>query len=208
MADLIQAPGIYGWLHRPAKTAIGAIGITHGAGSNCQSPLLIGVADAFAERGFAALRYNLPYRQARPQGPPSGKAAQDREGVRQVARWLQEQFPGPLYLSGHSYGGRQTSMAAAEDPALCHTLLLLSYPLHPPKQQEKLRTEHFPALRLPVLFVHGTKDEFGTVAELKQACTATPARTHIQALEGNGHSLNPKYASQIAEWFDTFTREC
>lgn len=207
MADLIQAPGIYGWLHRPAQTAIAAIGITHGAGSNCQSPLLIAVAEAFAEQGFAALRYNLPYRQARPQGPPTGKAAQDREGVRQVARWLQEQFPGPLYLSGHSYGGRQTSMAAAEDPVLCHALLLLSYPLHPPNQHEKLRTEHFPSLRLPALFVHGTKDEFGTIPELQLACDTVPARTRIQPVDG-GHTLNMKYAHQIADWFVTFTREC
>jgi predicted alpha/beta-hydrolase family hydrolase len=207
MADLIQAPGIYGWLHRPTGDVRAALGITHGAGSNAQSPLLIAVAEAFAERGYAVLRYNLPYRQARPQGPPSGKAAQDREGVRQVARWLGEQFPGPLYLGGHSYGGRQTSMAAAEDATLCHALLLLSYPLHPPNQHEKLRTEHFPSLRLPAMFVHGTKDEFGTIAELQQACEGVPARTRIQPVEA-GHSLNASYASQIAEWFDTFTREC
>lgn len=165
------------------------------------------MADAFAELGWAALRYDLPYRQARPKGPPTGTAGRDQEGVRQVAQWLQEQFPHAIYLGGHSYGGRMTSMAAAQDGSLCHGLLLLSYPLHPPGQPEKPRTAHFPDLRLPALFCHGTRDEFGSIAELQQASAMIPSRTHIQPVTG-GHGLNAKNARQIAEWFVTFTREC
>ncbi|MEI9813576.1 MAG: alpha/beta family hydrolase [Acidobacteriota bacterium] len=207
MAERIEAPGIRGWLHRPAGAPVAALGITHGAGSNCDSPLLLSVAEAFAENGFVALRYNLPYRQQRPSGPPVGNAGpRDRDGIREVSKFLREQTPGvPLYLSGHSYGGRQTTMLAAEDASVADALLLLSYPLHPPGQPEKPRTDHFPGLRVPSLFVHGSRDEFGEAAELEEATQLLPARHALQVVEGAPHGLPPKLAGQIVDWFVTFT---
>jgi len=94
-----------------------------------------------------------------------------------------------VYLGGHSYGGRQASMLAAESPGLVEALLLLSYPLHPPKKPEQLRTAHFPQLHTPALFVSGTKDEFATVDELKSALALIPAQTELQIIEGAGHDL-------------------
>ncbi len=201
-----EQPGIRGWLHSPEGKAIAALGLTHGAGANCETKLLVAVAEAFCARGFAVLRYDLPFRQARPSGPPTGSQARDREGIRHVALALREVVPGvPLYLAGHSYGGRQTTMLAAEDPTVADALLLLSYPLHPPAQPEKLRTEHFPQLTVPALFVHGTKDEFGTLAELDSARSLIPARTELRSVDKAGHSLHVKFAAQIVEWFVTFT---
>src|SRR5277367_2040976 len=134
-----------------------ALLLTHGAGSNRNAPLLVALANAFSEQQIPVIRYDLPYRQDRPHGPPRpGDAARDREGLREQIAKLREKHPGQLWLGGHSYGGRQASMLVAETPGLVDRLLLLSYPLHPPGKPGQLRTAHFPELQIPTLFVHGS----------------------------------------------------
>src|SRR6185312_11527584 len=124
-----------------------------------------------------------------------------------VSDWLRQQYRGPIFLGGHSYGGRQTIMLAARDSSVADALLLLSYPLHPPKQPEKLRTEHFSSLHVPTLFIHGKRDEFATFEELEKATTAIPVRTSIVSIDKQPHGLNPKLAPEIASAFATFTKE-
>jgi predicted alpha/beta-hydrolase family hydrolase len=80
-------------------------------------------------------------------------------------------------------------MLAAESPGLVEALLLLSYPLHPPRKPQQLRTAHFPQIHTPALFVSGTKDEFGTVDEMRAAIAVIPAKTELQMIEGAGHDL-------------------
>ena len=176
-------------LHEPAHPIGLGLVLTHGAGANAQSPLLIKTADAFATAGFFVLRYNLPFRQRKPFGPPSPSGApEDREGLRTAVSRL-KQHASRICLGGHSYGGRQASMLAAESPDLVEALLLLSYPLHPPRKPTQLRTAHFPQLRTPALFVSGTKDDFGSPAELTAALRLIPAKTELQIIEGAGHDL-------------------
>jgi predicted alpha/beta-hydrolase family hydrolase len=182
-------PAVYGFLHRPAGPARDAIALTHGAGSDCDAPLLVALATAFAERGVTALRFDLPFRLARHHGPPSpATAARDREGVRQALGALRQIAPRLVFVGGHSYGGRQASMALAEDPGLAGALLLLSYPLHPPGKPDRMRTAHLPGLRSPTLFVQGTRDPFGTAAEIEGVRRSIPARTGLLAVE-SGHDL-------------------
>ena len=102
---------------------------------------------------------------------------------------LRRRLTGRIFLGGHSYGGRQSSMLVASEPALVDTLLLLSYPLHPPKAPNQLRTAHFSDLRTPALFVHGTRDAFGAIDEVKAALKLIPARTQLVPVEGAGHEL-------------------
>ncbi len=138
------------------------------------------------------LRCDLPYRQARPYGPPfRGEAERDREGLRGAAAALREAEPGvtQLFLGGHSYGGRQASMLAAESPETATALLLLSYPLHPPRKPSEMRTSHFAALRTPALFVHGTRDPFASSEEIASALKLIPAATSLLSIEGAGHDL-------------------
>lgn len=97
-----------------------------------------------------------------------------------------------IFLGGHSYGGRQASMLAAEEPDLVAGLLLLSYPLHPPGKPEQIRTQHFPNLRTPTLFVHGTLDPFASIEELEQARKLIPAKTELLTVERAGHDLGFK----------------
>jgi predicted alpha/beta-hydrolase family hydrolase len=89
-------------------------------------------------------------------------------------------------------------MLASEEPGVADGLLLLSYPLHPPQRPAELRTAHFPSLRIPALFVHGTHDGFGSVDELAAALRLIPARTELQPVAGAGHELlNRKNRDQL-----------
>ncbi len=176
--------------------------LSHGAGGDSKNPLMVAVAEAFCAAGFCVLRWDLPFRQARPRGAPGGSGERDREGIRQAAQELRQLAPGvPLYLAGQSYGGRQSSMVAAEDPSVADGLLLLSYPLHPPGKPTQLRTEHFPSLRIPALFVHGTRDPFGSVEELREAIQRIPAKASLQVVDGAGHGVPPATAASMPGWF-------
>jgi len=180
----------HGFLHVPLDATGDGLVLTHGAGSNCQSPLLIAVANAFAAIGFHVLRCDLAFRRLRRFGPPAPAQGQaDREGLAGAVSHMRGIAPGRIVLGGHSYGGRQASMLCAEDAGTADALLLLSYPLHPPKKANQLRVAHFPNLRIPALFVHGTKDPFGSVEEMRSAIEAIPARTELSVIEGAGHDL-------------------
>lgn len=191
---------VRGVLHRPAAPAGDGAVLAHGAGSSCESPVLRAVAGAFAARGITALRIDLPFRQARPKGPPAPAwAARDRDGLRAALAALARNCPGRLVLGGHSYGGRQASMLLAEVPEAARALLLLAYPLHPPGRPERRRTEHLTALRAPTVFVHGTRDPFGSVDELEAARALVPAPTRLLAVPGAGHDLGARAGAGFAE---------
>jgi predicted alpha/beta-hydrolase family hydrolase len=191
MENVFEAEGVRGVVHQPVGQATGeGIALTHGAGSNCHAPLLVRLARAFAEAGVLVLRYDLPFRQQRPKGPPfPSTAARDREGVARAVDAVRRLTPGQVFAGGHSYGGRQTAMAAAERPGMADGLLLLSYPLHPPAKPEQVRTAFFPELRTAALFVHGGEDPFGSLQELGAALKLIPAPTELIPVEGSGHDL-------------------
>jgi predicted alpha/beta-hydrolase family hydrolase len=199
---------VRGWLHQPEAPLGTGLAITHGAGSNCESPLLRAVAEAFSSAGFHVLRFDLPYRQQRATGPPpAGAGARDREGLRRAAARMREITPGRVILGGHSYGGRQASMLAAESPEIAEMLLLLSYPLHPPRKPDQLRTAHWPDLRTPALFVHGTRDPFGSIEEMRGALPLIPASHRLFALEKAGHEMKPEAVPVILRETQCFVNE-
>ncbi len=178
--------------------------LTHGAGSNRSAPLLVALANAFAPHQIEAIRYDLPFRQARLTGPPRpGDAARDREGLHAEILKLREKHPGEIWLGGVSYGGRQASMLASDHPGLADRLLLLSYPLHAPGKQQ-LRTAHFPNIQTPAFFVHGSRDPFGTEEELKTAIKLIPAPVGFLEIEGAGHDLGRKHGDVAARIVSSF----
>jgi predicted alpha/beta-hydrolase family hydrolase len=214
-SDNAVDPKVRGYFHLPDAPNNDGLVLTHGAGSNAQAPLLIALAETFSAAGFTVLRCDLPYRQTRSFGPPGpGDAARDRAGLKNALAALVKEGgaprlaasarrgnlgpsqPGKIFLGGHSYGGRQSSMLCAElsqsEPDLIAGLLLLSYPLHPPRKPEQQRTQHLPDLRTPTLFVHGTRDPFGSIAEIEQALKMIPAKTKLLTVEGAGHDLGFK----------------
>lgn len=182
--------GVRGFLHPPAAGCGDGMVLTHGAGGNCDAPLLVAAANAFSDSGLHVLRCDLPFRQRRPTGPPSpATAARDRDGLRSAVAAMRRIAPGKVLLGGQSYGGRQATILTAEEPGLVDALLLFSYPLHPPGKPAQLRTEHFPRIRVPAVFVHGTADPFGSIEEVENAVSAIPARVKLLPIEGAGHDL-------------------
>ncbi len=195
--DVTVDPFVRGLLHQSANPNGKGLVLTHGAGSNCQAPLLIALAESFARAGFLVLRCDLPFRQDRPYGPPGPHdAKRDRAGLRNAVMAMRNLAAGLVFLGGHSYGGRQASMLCAEEPQKesekVPGLLLLSYPLHPPRKPAQVRTQHFFTLRTPALFVQGTRDPFASIEEIEQALKLIPAKTKLLVVEGAGHDLGFK----------------
>ena len=195
--DVTVDPFVRGLLHQPANPNGKGLVLTHGAGSNCQAPLLVAIAESFARAGFLVLRCDLPFRQDRPYGPPAPHdAKRDRAGLKNAVMAMRNLATGTVFLGGHSYGGRQASMLCAEETekesGKIPGLLLLSYPLHPPRKSAQLRTQHFFTLHTPPFFVQGTRDPFGSIEEIELALKLIPAKTKLLIVEGAGHDLGFK----------------
>ena len=180
--------------------------LTPGAGAGSDHAALVSIDRALAADGITVDRVDFPYRLA-------GRRAPDRPPVLiatvvDAARALAERLgvgPDRIALGGRSMGGRMCSMAVADGlPAAA--LILVSYPLHPPGRPERLRTDHFPGIAVPCLFVSGTKDAFGTPEELEAATTAIPGPvTHVW-LQGGDHGLRRKddaTAEAVRDWVAT-----
>jgi predicted alpha/beta-hydrolase family hydrolase len=185
-------------------SAARALLLAPGAGADRSTPQLVAIDQEMSAAGWVVERMDFPYRLA-------GRRAPDRApvliaAVREAAAALVGRAgirPDDLVLGGRSMGGRMCSMAVAEGlPAA--GLVLVSYPLHPPGRPEKQveRTRHFPSLRLPCLFVSGTRDPFGTPAELEAATVAIPGEvTHVWLPGDHGlRGQNVLVRERIAGW--------
>lgn len=170
-----------------------AILLAHGAGFHMDAPWMTAVAQGLVARGFPVLRFDYPYKErARRAGrdvPP------DRQGVLEEAHAaalaaLSARAEGcRLLLAGKSMGGRiSTYLAAKGEP--CAGLVLFGYPLHPPKQPARLRSEHFPAIAQPALFLQGTRDEFAELALLEQALARYGGRATLEVIQGADHGFH------------------
>jgi hypothetical protein len=167
---------------------------------------LVALDAALTAGGMRVIRVDLWFREQRRSGPPYGAdAVKDRAALQ--AHAAAARGSGRVFLGGHSYGGRQASMLAAEEPDVADALLLLSYPLHPPRRPDQPRTRHFGSLRTPALFVHGTRDPFGTSEELRAAMELIPARTGLLECEGAGHDLRAKRSEALEEIAGRIARE-
>ena len=177
---------------------------------------LVAVARSLAGVGVPTLRFDFDYRVA-------GRRAPDRApvlmaAVETAAAELSRRTGLPrdrLVLGGRSMGGRICSMVAAEGGAL--GCVLLGYPLHPPGRPDRARTAHLVDLAMPVLFVHGTRDAFGTPEELRAAAGAVPGPVTFHWVETGDHGFRPLKASgrtvedetaAVAEAVTTFVLGC
>lgn len=174
-----------------------------GASAGRDQPALVAIDAAVSGLGIGVERIDFPYRLAGRRAPdrPEVLVATVEESAADLARHLDVE-QSKVALGGRSMGGRMCSMAvAAGFPAAA--LVLVSYPLHPPGRPERLRTEHFGDLAVPCLFVSGTRDAFGTRAELETATGAIPGPVTHHWIDGGDHSLRSKDASVagvVREW--------
>lgn len=167
-----------------------------GAGSSSEHSSLVAIERAVAP--LRCVRADFPYRK-------QGRRAPDRAPVllQAVVDEAAALGAGPLVLGGRSMGGRICSMAVADGSVQAVGLVLISYPLHPPGKPERLRVEHLPSIRVPCLFVHGTKDPFGTPAELQHWTATIPGPVTHVFVDGKGHDLKGAdafIASTVSEW--------
>lgn len=179
----------------PRRGADRAVLLAHGAGADLRAAALVVAADALAAAGVPTLRFNYPYRSAGRKAPDRAPTllAATREAAVELAR--RTKLPAErLVLGGRSMGGRYCSLLAADvdDPWPALGLVLLGYPLHAPGKPESPRAEHFARLRMPVLFVSGTNDAFGTPDELKAAAKRVRPKVRWHWIPTADHGFRPK----------------
>ena len=174
-----------------------------GAGAGSDQPALVAIDGEVSALGLAVARMDFPYRLAGRRRPDPERVLE--AAVRDHATALASRIgadTGALVLGGRSMGGRICSQVVAGGlPAA--GLALVSYPLHPPGRPERLRTAHLPALRVPCLFISGTKDAFGTPAELEVATEVIDAPVTHLWVEGGDHGLrrrDAEVATAVARW--------
>ncbi len=161
--------------------------LAHGAGGTRSTPQLVRLADALAAGDRGVLLFNFPYTEA-------GRRAPDRPAVlegawREVARQVRERLsPRRLVLGGRSMGGRIAAQCVAAGLD-CDALLFLAYPLHPPGKPQQLRDAHLPKVRVPMLFVQGTRDAFARPDLLEATLVRLGERASYSPVADGDHSF-------------------
>ena len=199
MSTTAQTPRVteYAW-QGPKRGADRAVLLAHGAGSNMDGAALVAVADALAKAKIPSLRFNFPYRTAGRNAPDRPKVLD--ESVREAAAELARRAklpPERLVLGGRSMGGRYCSMVVgdADDPLPALGLVMLSYPLHAAGKPDQPRMAHFPGIRVPVLFVSGTRDSMAGKADLTKAARSVRGKVTFHWVDTADHGYRPLKAS-------------
>ena len=180
---------VTGLLMNPAGAQAGFV-FAHGAGAGMSHSFMEAVASGLSVRGIATLRFQFPYMEKgakRPDVPAVAQAAV-RAAVAEAAR----QLPGlPLVAGGRSFGGRMTSQAQAAAPlAGVRGLAFLGFPLHPAGKPSEQRAKHLAGIRIPMLFVQGTRDALAELPLLQQVTAALGTRASLQLIEHADHSFH------------------
>ncbi|HKT55676.1 MAG TPA: alpha/beta family hydrolase [Microbacterium sp.] len=185
------------WTH--ARAAWAGYVVTHGAGSRYDSPFLVELGAALAERGVSTLRFNLPYAQLGRRMPgPAAHAVAAWEQALDAAAFADL----PVWAGGRSYGGRMASVAAAEGRISPAGLVYLSYPLHPPGRPDRPRVEHLQRIAQRQVFVSGRTDPFVDPHEqLADAAASCPDARIVWVDGDHGYAAKgrKRTAAQIAE---------
>jgi predicted alpha/beta-hydrolase family hydrolase len=160
--------------------------LSHGASTNMRHATLQSIAERLADVGIATFRYNFPYSET---GKGRDSQAVCTATVRAAVAAARRAAPGlPLLAGGHSFGGRMTSTAASEAPLEGVVgLVFFSFPLHQPGKPETKRAEHLDAVKVPMLFLSGTRDELAEMSLLRPVCKKLGARATLHVLDTADH---------------------
>ena len=182
----------------------------HGAGAGMAHPFMAAVANGLTERGIATLRYQFPYMEKRGKRPDPPKVA--HAAVRAAAAEARRRLPDvPLIAGGKSFGGRMTSQAQGLAPLDGVTgLAFFGFPLHPAGRPSRDRAEHLSGVKIPMLFLQGTRDALADLGELEPVCTALGTRATLRLFDDADHSFHVpartgrKDVEVLAEALDAF----
>jgi hypothetical protein len=184
---------IGGFLHDPTGPERGsAVLLAHGAGADVTHEFMLDMAERLAGLGFPVLAFRYPYMQLR--ADDGKKRGPDRAPVLEATHEhalaeLARRAPNKrLLLAGKSMGGRMGTRIAAKG-ADCAGLILFGYPLHPPGRPEKVRSEHFPAIVQPALFLQGTRDKLCDLDLLRPALATYGGTPSLEIIDDADHGF-------------------
>ena len=161
----------------------------HGAGAGMRHPFMERIADALAGKGIATFRYQFPYMEQGKRRPDTPRVAE--AAVRAAVEAARAAAPRvPLIAGGKSFGGRMTSSSHAVEPLPgVEGLAFLGFPLHPPGRPGTERAAHLDQVRIPMLFLQGTRDTFADPDLLRPVCEGLSPRATLHPVEGGDHSF-------------------
>jgi predicted alpha/beta-hydrolase family hydrolase len=178
-----------------------ALILAHGAGAPQTHPWMVGVARALAARDIDVVTFNFLYAEERRRSPDKSDLLEATwRAAIDAVRSRDDVAHRRLHIGGKSMGGRIASQVAANGHVDVMGLVLLGYPLHPPGKPMQLRAAHLPRVRVPMLFVQGSRDAFGTPLELAPVIERLAAGTRLFVVDGGDHSLSlPKRSGESFE---------
>ena len=185
----VEGGRVSGLLEAPGEARACYV-LAHGAGAGMTHPFMAKIADALAERAIATLRYQFPYMEARSKRPDPPRVA--HAAVRAAVAEASRRLPGmALFAGGKSFGGRMTSQAqAAASLEGVRGLVFLGFPLHPAGKPSVERAEHLGSVRVPMLFLQGTRDALAELPLLEPVVARLGARARLVRVEGADHSFH------------------
>ena len=162
-----------------------------GAGGTRATPQLLAVAAALDPERYTTLLFNFPYQEAKRSFPDAGPVLENTFSV--LSRYAREERGArTVVLGGRSMSGRMASMAVASGAVDCDGLAFLAYPLHPPGQVEKIRDAHLPSIKVPMLFLQGTRDDFARLDLLEGVVKKLGSRAELKTFEDADHSFKTR----------------
>jgi len=197
----------------PTTQPVAALILAHGAGAGQRSPFMVSAARAMSERGILSATFDFPYMAQGRKVPDRGPVLEQawRSAIADAS--TRTEFAGlPLFIGGKSMGGRIASQAAASGPLPISGLVFLGYPLHPPGKPTASRDSHLPDIAVPMLFVQGSNDAFGTAQEIRELLPRLDRATVVHEVMGGDHSFKVParsgrtQASVLEEVFDVVAR--
>jgi predicted alpha/beta-hydrolase family hydrolase len=186
--------------------AVAALVLAHGAGAGMRHRNMQALADAFAAHGIATLRFDFPFMEAgrKRVDPPAVATARIAAAFRSAG----ERTRLPVWLGGHSFGGRMASHAVLTEPISPVGLVFCSFPLHMPGKPGVERARHLAEVRVPMLFLSGTRDELATPALLEQVVAGLPtAKLHWLDTADHGYGVRLRERGEKGSVFDEIARE-
>jgi hypothetical protein len=186
------------------KTEGSGVIIAHGAGKDMNHPILVFFAEGLARSGYLTMRFNFPYKEKGKKAPdPRNKLERTWLSAFEYFQKESGLSSDRIYAAGKSMGGRIASQLVAERKLPVGRLILLGYPLHPPGRKEKLRDDHLPDIKIPMLYFAGTRDSLCDLELLKRVLKRLKAPCSLEVIDGGDHSFNlPKsYRISPAEVF-------
>jgi len=182
------------------KNATCLLAFAHGAGADMRHRFMESMSHELATHGIATLRYQFPYTEKGSKRPdPKPVLLATVRSAIELAREVGEGLP--LFAGGKSMGGRMTSLAASEEPLTgVRGIAFLGFPLHPAGEPSTARAEHLSNVKLPMLFLQGTRDQLADLSLLKPICKKLGKRATLHIIEGADHSFHvPKKSGTTDE---------